>query len=98
MSPHVRPPRLARAWLGRVLPSDVRDGILGDLEEVFRRDCGMHGVARARLRYWRKTLSCTARFTAERFRGARVITLGLSWLDFKLGFRMLGRYPGLTLV
>ena len=28
----------------------------------------------------------------------RVERLGLSWLDFKVGFRMLARYPGLTLV
>jgi hypothetical protein len=24
--------------------------------------------------------------------------LRVSWLDFKLGFRMLGRYPGLTVI
>jgi predicted permease len=98
MSPNVRPPRLARAFLARVLPSDVRDGILGDLEEVFRRDCGTSGVGRARAIYWRKTMSFASRFAAERLRGRRPITLGLSWFDFKLGFRMLGRYPGLTLV
>src|SRR5687767_14263176 len=28
----------------------------------------------------------------------RVGRLGLSWLDFKVGARMLARYPGLTLV
>ena len=28
----------------------------------------------------------------------RLAQLRVSWLDFKLGFRMLGRYPGLTLV
>ena len=28
----------------------------------------------------------------------RAERLGLSWLDFKVGFRMLARYPGLTLV
>ena len=26
------------------------------------------------------------------------MTAGISWLDFKLGIRMLVRYPGLTLV
>ena len=35
-------------------------------------------------------------------RGSRgllgVDALHVSWLDFKLGFRMLGRYPGLTIV
>ena len=31
-------------------------------------------------------------------RGATRNLLGFSWLDFKLGFRMLGRYPGLSIV
>ena len=31
-------------------------------------------------------------------RAASIDQLRLSWLDFKLGFRMLARYPGLTLV
>ena len=29
-------------------------------------------------------------------RNARITTMGMSWLDVKLGFRMLRRYPGLT--
>ena len=33
-----------------------------------------------------------------RVRSLRLDRLGLSWLDFKVGFRMLARYPGLTLV
>jgi predicted permease len=76
----------------------MRDGILGDLEEVFRRDVVTCGLSGARRRYWRKALSFTARFTADRFRPKRPLRTGLSWLDFKLGFRMLGRYPGLTVV
>ncbi|MBC7894430.1 MAG: ABC transporter permease, partial [Cytophagaceae bacterium] len=37
--------------------------------------------------------------TARRARGLqRVDELRISWLDFKLGFRMLARYPGLTAV
>jgi putative ABC transport system permease protein len=35
--------------------------------------------------------------TAVRAR-ARLRVPGFSWLDFKVGFRMLARYPGLTLV
>src|SRR5687767_13016642 len=36
---------------------------------------------------------------AREARGLRKVdTIRISWLDFKLGFRMLARYPGLTIV
>jgi len=41
---------------------------------------------------------CTDLLTSERRRERRRDGLQLSWLDFKLGFRMLSRYPGLTIV
>jgi putative ABC transport system permease protein len=41
---------------------------------------------------------CTALLGAQRRSEARRERLGVSWLDFKLGARMLVRYPGLTLV
>jgi putative ABC transport system permease protein len=84
-----RSPRLARWILERMLPADVRDGISGDLEEMFQR--------RSRFWYWRQTASFSGRFLAERAR-RRKMTIGMSWLDLKLGLRMLRRYPGLTLV
>lgn len=91
-----RPPRLARRLLERALPRDVRDAVTGDLAEVFARDCRARGVSLARLRYWRKTLSFSGRFLLERARErARP---RLSWMDVKLGFRMLVKHPGLTLV
>lgn len=88
-----RSPRLARWILERVLPPDVREGISGDLDEMFRRRSGLW--------YWRQALSFSTHFTRERLRGWRRrtdMTTGMSWLDFKLGVRMLRRYPGLTFV
>ena len=41
---------------------------------------------------------CVELLTAERRAEARRDWMYFSWLDFKLGFRMLLRYPGLTLV
>ena len=41
---------------------------------------------------------CAGLLAADRRGRARRERLRLSWLDFKLGFRMLLRYPGLTLV
>src|SRR5262249_36102613 len=73
----------------------------GDLDEVFQRDCRSLGLSSARRRYWRQAMSFTLHFVAERWRDRRrrgPMRMRLSWLDFKLGFRMLSRYPMLTIV
>lgn len=95
-----RPPRLARAWLRRALPVDVRDDILGDLEERFVRDAGSAGGNVARWRYRRAALTFSIRFLFERLRDAvgAVGRIRLSLLDFRIGGRMLVRYPLLTIV
>ena len=41
---------------------------------------------------------CADLLTSERRAHARRVWLNVSWLDFKLGLRMLLKYPGLTLV
>ena len=41
---------------------------------------------------------CAMLLQAERRAEARSYFMKMSWLDFKLGFRMLAKYPGLTLV
>ncbi len=96
MSPPSHPPRLARRLLERTLPSDARDAIAGDLAEVFARDCREAGTSRARARYWRKAVSFSAHFLLDRLRELR--RPRFSWMDLKLGFRLLIKYPGLTLV
>lgn len=109
MSRRPGPPRLARRLLRAVLPPDSRGDIQGDLEEVFRRRLGEDGAVRARLWYWREALAMSARFLVESLRGragrgrrARPVARpgggAPSWLDVKLGLRMLAKYPGLTLV
>ncbi len=100
MTPRLSPPRLSRALLERALPADVRDDVLGDLTEVFRRDVAQVGLTPARRRYRRKALSFTATFLTERLRDRWSALVGtrISLLDLRLGARMLARYPGLTLV
>ena len=100
MKTRLEPPRLARWILQRALPADVRDDVCGDLDEVFQRDCAAAGARAAASRYRRKVGSFSRHFLAERvrdrwqhLRAARVSTL-----DFRLGVRMLRRYPGLTIV
>ena len=95
------PPPVARWLLEHALPTDVRESVTGDLDEVFQRDCRTYGLPGARRRYWRQTMSFTLHFVVERWRDRRrggLMRMGLSWLDFKLGFRMLSRYPMLTVV
>ncbi len=117
MSRIPEPPRLARRRVERALPADVREEVLGDLQEVFGRRCASHGPRRARLWYASQAVSFSGRFLMDRLRagwggvGERngsmaaagtgrgpLVRLGVSWLDFKLGFRMLLKYPGLTVV
>jgi len=110
-----RPPGLARKLLEWALPEDVRDDILGDLEEVFRERRDGEGEVWDRLWYWREALVFCGRFLWEKLRERRKarrgvtegpermgrsarLGPGISWLDLKLAFRMLGRYPGLTIV
>jgi predicted permease len=85
------------------LPDDVRDHVTGDLDELFLRRCAAGGRWPSRFWYWRQSVSFASHFAAERLRirarrRTMRLTTGMSWMDFKLGFRMLIRYPGLALV
>lgn len=101
-----RPPRVARWIVERALPRDVRDDVTGDLDEMFRRTRERRGPLRARLWYWRQTLSFSGHFLRERWRDRRVpertgehgLRLRLSAMDLRLALRILARYPGLTIV
>lgn len=84
-------PRWSRALL-RWLAPDGREGeILGDLEEVHRAHVGRRGRLVGGLLSNLETLDMAFALLRRRNLGP-----GLSWLDFKLGLRMLVRYPGLT--
>lgn len=98
MSPLPPPPRAVRLLLGKILPREVREEILGDLEELFRRRWVREGPTAAGRWYWKNALALSGSFlmerTAERWRSAGS---GFSWLDVKLSLRMLVKYPGVTL-
>lgn len=89
-------PRVA-VWLMRcTAPPDRIDDLLGDLEEVHRERVGQRG------RWW-----ATASTNLEAVEAAMLILITrmqasdlwtISWLDVKLGVRMLVKYPGLTFV
>jgi predicted permease len=96
-----RPPRIARVLLHAALPSDVRDDVSGDLEEMFHHRRARDGRRRASWWYWQQSGAFAARFGAERLRERTRnadMRAGMSWIDLRLAVRMLVRYPGLTFV
>jgi len=107
-SPTGRVP-LALRLAARLLPGDAREEVLGDLIEAWRaRARTQSRWARARWTFRQPVAALSARIAARRRRGGsatpplRVIrhrpSLGFSWLDVKLGVRMLFKQPILTVV
>jgi putative ABC transport system permease protein len=93
-----KPPRLPRRLFERSLPEDVREGIVGDLDEVYRSRRTTHGFLSMLIWYCWQAISISTRLGSERMRD-RMRRLGSSAaLDLRLGFRMLLKYPMLTVV
>ena len=92
------PPALLRRLLERSLPAEVRDGIVGDLDEVYHARRSRRGAPRAGLWYAGQVLAISGRFAAERLRDALPARGGSVGLDLKLGLRMLVKHPMLTVV
>jgi predicted permease len=82
--------------LRTVAPRGHEDDVLGDLEEAHRRHASSHGPVVARLRTALDTLDMAAALMRTRidlfgiYRGSGTLQ------DYKLGLRMLVKYPGLT--
>jgi predicted permease len=91
-------------WPGALLlrifvPADVRDSVLGDLEEVYRRQRVERGRLYAGAWFGVQAVWFSGRFLPERLRDAGGAILGSaapSALDFRLGVRMLVKTPLLT--
>lgn len=89
-------PRWTRALLRRFAPPERADDVLGDLEETHRTRVAARGRMLGTLLTIFETLdmALTLRWQAGRGRQSS----WFSWLDIKLGFRMLAKYPGLTVI
>ena len=83
-------PRWCRALLRRLAVKGREDEVEGDLEESHRVRAQRRGPLVAKLLTVLETLDVAFALLRERLRP------GMSTLDFKLGLRMLIRYPGLT--
>jgi predicted permease len=107
-----RPPRLAEAILSGLLPERDRAAIIGDMSEEYRARAAADGERAARRWYRRQVVRGmgpalarrTRRHRAQREEGRTMgrqkttaERLGVSWLDVKLGLRMLRKRPVMTL-
>lgn len=90
----MKAPQWTRRLLGLLAPSSRERDIVGDLEEAHRRRLDHRGPRLARLLTGVEAIDMAAVLLRQRVGG----WVGVSLLDFKLGWRMLIRYPGLTVV
>jgi putative ABC transport system permease protein len=88
-------PKWTHALLRRFAREHNAEDVIGDLEEAHSRRIKRHGHFRAGLLTSLEALELA--FAMVRARTPRLLPT-FSWLDYKLGFRMLVKYPGLTLV
>jgi putative ABC transport system permease protein len=89
-------PRWACALIRGLAPPGELDDVLGDLEEARRRHLQRRGRVRARLLTTIETIELA--IALLRARGIHAKVQGSSVVqDYKLGLRMLIKYPGLTI-
>lgn len=89
-------PRLAAFLLRRFAPPGRLEDVLGDLEEVHRARVVRQGQPVAMLLTTLEAVEIGGASLLLRLRHPR--TTPISWIDVKLGLRMLAKYPGLTLI
>jgi putative ABC transport system permease protein len=93
------PGRLLRALARLLVRGPDAPYILGDMDEALQRDQarGM-SLPQARIRFLANALSSGVTLLRERFRLSRGGRPGASWIDVKLGWRILWKTPLLTAV
>ena len=91
-----RPPRWGTLLLRCLAPRDEADTVVGDLEEAHWNRTQRHGVMAARLWTSVETLDIALALIRARVAISRPQE-GAVVHDYKLAFRMLLKYPGLTL-
>lgn len=91
-------PKWATALLRLLVDSDEADILVGDLEEAHRERLGRHRAITAWLLTSLETLDIAWMLVRRRLPRPTRLTPMMSWLDVKLGARMLVRYPVLTIV
>ena len=91
-----KPPWWAVVLLRALAPRGETDDVLGDLEETHRFRAQRHGAAAAYAYTTLETLDMAAALVRTRAARLRIRSKNVLQ-DYKLGLRMLLKYPGLTL-
>src|SRR5262245_52773136 len=97
----MKAPRWATALLRRLArTNDAKANVrIGDLEESHRARVARRGAFVATLLTTLETIDISFMLVRRSFsEGGRLPRIAMSWIDLKLAFRMLLRYPVLTLV
>ncbi len=100
MAAGVRPPRLLRAYLRRMLPPGDRDGLLVEMDELFARRAARDGRTRAVLWYLRQAAHFRVRLAGSgpgQFRSGATSRVQGVLRDVKYGVRVLLRRPAYAL-
>jgi predicted permease len=92
-----RPPRWTRLLLRLVAPRGEAEDVLGDVEETHRGRARRHGHATAHVLTSLETLDMALALVRARLIRFKTNKGNSIVQDYKLGFRMLVKYPGLTL-
>lgn len=95
---NARPPRLLRRLLGWIARPEDREAVLHDLDAEFETRLA-EGERAGDARSWYRRQVATSLLPLLRSRMRRFALLPrsrISWIDVRLGVRMLGKYPGLT--
>ncbi len=92
------PPRLLRALLARIARPASRDDLLRDLDDEYRSRIVAGETPRDARRWYRsQVLGSIPPLLVARLGLDGLRSLRTSWIDVRLGIRMLAKYPGLTL-
>ena len=92
----MKPPRWTRALLRTLAPSHQSDDVLGDFEEAHCRRLQRHGRVTAHVLTTLDTLDMAAALVRGRVAAYRTNLRSSTVQDYKLGLRMLVKYPGVT--
>ena len=91
------PPRWTRALLRLLAPRSHADDVVGDLEEIHRLHARRHGPLEARVRTSLETLDMASALLRTRLDIFGIYQGSGTLQDYKLGLRMLLKFPGLTI-
>jgi putative ABC transport system permease protein len=98
----IGPPQAAVRLLSRLLPAELREPFLGDLEEAYREVAAVRGTRAARWWYWHEALRAPLTFsTRDHTRGTAGRSTGdgpmVNFLaDLRYALRLTTRRPGFT--